>query len=86
MTEEELKADIKTIFSKVNDLAINMAVMSEVVPRIEAALRCLPCKGHDDRLKEVEEKAYAVESIWVFIVGGVGIGAGIMSIIMGFIR
>jgi len=86
MTEEELKVDIKTIFAKVNELAINTAILSEVVPRIERALVCLPCSKHDDRIKYIEEKAYAIQSVWLFIVGGVGIGAGLISIIMGFIR
>lgn len=70
MTEyEEIKGDIKTIFSKVTELAIHSAVLSEIVPRIEQALACLPCKEHQVKIDASKEQLYAYGRIGATIYG-----------------
>ena len=69
MTEDN-RDDISRLFSKVNEVAQQSAITSAIVTRIEDAIKNLHCGRHDDRLKVVEEKAFALQSIWTFILGG----------------
>ena len=69
MTEEGLRSDIQTIYSKINELAINTAVQGEILHRIEDCLKKLPCEKHQCLIEKNKEQIYAFSKTGAAIYG-----------------